>query len=201
MQTPPFAVTYDYRCPFARNAHEHILSALRSGAEWEVEMVPFSLSQCHVDEGQPAVWDDPGRSGDILALEASIAVRDLFPARFLDVHASFFAARHDEGKDVRNESVIREVLESNGVEADSVFAAIKEGWPREVLRKSHESAVADHAVFGVPTFIAADRAVFVRILTRPGQGPDSSADVIERVLRLMTDHEELNEFKHTELPR
>ena len=28
----PFAVTWDYRCPFARNAHEHVLDGLAAGA-------------------------------------------------------------------------------------------------------------------------------------------------------------------------
>ena len=53
------AVSFDYRCPFARNAHEHLVTALSGGADWEVDFVPFSLSQVHVEEGQPAVWDDP----------------------------------------------------------------------------------------------------------------------------------------------
>jgi len=41
--TLSFAVTWDYRCPFARNAHEHLLTALESGADWDVRFVPFSL--------------------------------------------------------------------------------------------------------------------------------------------------------------
>jgi len=36
-----FAVTWDYRCPFARNAHEHVLTALDAGADWDVRFVPF----------------------------------------------------------------------------------------------------------------------------------------------------------------
>ena len=40
-----FAVTWDYRCPFARNAAEHVLTALEAGADWDVTWVPFSLNQ------------------------------------------------------------------------------------------------------------------------------------------------------------
>jgi hypothetical protein len=47
-----FAVTWDYRCPFARNAHEHVLDGLAAGAEWDVTFLPFSLGQVHV-VGQP----------------------------------------------------------------------------------------------------------------------------------------------------
>jgi len=32
-------VTWDYGCPFARNAHEHILTGLAAGADWGVPIV------------------------------------------------------------------------------------------------------------------------------------------------------------------
>ena len=56
-----FSVTWDYRCPFARNAHEHVLTGLEAGADWDVTFSAFSLDQAHVEEGQPAVWDVPDR--------------------------------------------------------------------------------------------------------------------------------------------
>ena len=59
--TLSFAVTWDYRCPFARNFHEHVLTGLEAGADWDVRFVPFSLDQVHVAEGDPDVWDDPSR--------------------------------------------------------------------------------------------------------------------------------------------
>ena len=31
--TSAFAVTWDYRCPFARNIHEHLLTGLAAGAD------------------------------------------------------------------------------------------------------------------------------------------------------------------------
>ncbi len=106
VMTISFGVTYDYRCPFARNAHEHVIEALRSGADWDVQFVPFSLSQIHVDEGGTPVWDDPTKSGDLLALEASIVVANKFPDRFFDVHEALFAVRHDEARDLRDEKVV-----------------------------------------------------------------------------------------------
>jgi len=54
-----FSVNWDYRCPFARNAHEHVMAALDAGADWDVTYVAFSLNQAHVEEGQHDVWDDP----------------------------------------------------------------------------------------------------------------------------------------------
>lgn len=201
MRTFHFSVTYDYRCPFARNAHEHIITALRSGAPWEVEFLPFSLSQMYVDEGGTPIWEDAAKSRDLIAVEASEVVRAREPEHFMDLHLALFAARHDEGRDIRAKAVLRDVLEASGIAADEVFEAISEGWPREAFRKVHESAVTDHKVFGVPTFITDHDAIFARIMTRPSGDVGASRATIERVLELMLEHPELNELKHTTIPR
>src|SRR5215213_5383866 len=60
--TRAFAVSFDYRCPFARNGHEHLLAGLAGGADWDVTFLPFSLDQVHVAEGEPAIWDRPDDS-------------------------------------------------------------------------------------------------------------------------------------------
>ena len=93
----PFAVTWDYRCPFARNAHEHVLAGLADGADWDVRFVPFSLSQAHVEEGETDVWDEPERDSGLLALQVGVVVRDWFPEQFPAVHGALFALRHDKG--------------------------------------------------------------------------------------------------------
>ena len=65
-----FSVTWDYRCPFARNAHEHVIAGLRAGADWNVRFVPFSLGQVHVAEGEPDIWVRPGDDSGLIALQA-----------------------------------------------------------------------------------------------------------------------------------
>ena len=199
--TTSFSITYDYRCPFARNAHEHVAAALRHGADWDVEFVAFSLGQAHVEEGGTPVWDDPARESTLWSTEAGIVVRDRFPDNFLDVHLALFSARHDEGRDIRERQVLLDVLGANGVDGEAVMAEVADGWPRDVFRKEHEAAVAGHKVFGVPTFVLGDQAVFVRLNTRPdGDGATAKA-TIDRVLDLIEHHSELNEFKHTSLSR
>jgi protein-disulfide isomerase-like protein with CxxC motif len=201
METPPFAVTWDYLCPFARNAHEHLVTALEAGAPWDVTFVPFSLMQAHVEEGDPPVWDQKEKARGILALEAAIVVRDRFPNLFLGAHRALFAARHDEGKELADPAVVRQVLEAVGVPADEVFRHVEKGWPLDSLRTAHEKSVAEHAVFGVPTFIVGDSAVFVRLMTRPEGDGARARSVVERLVALMVERPELNEFKHTSIPR
>jgi hypothetical protein len=197
MALPPFTVSWDYRCPFARNAHEHIVVALKGGADWDVTFAPFSLSQVHVAEGEPSVWDVPEKAPDLLALNAGVVVRDRFPDRFLDAHEALFTARHDKSGDIRTEAVVREALESAGVDADSVFAEIAESWPDHEVRKTHEWEVATHKMWGVPTFIVDDQAVFVRLMTRPFGDVALATKTIERTVQLIADQPDLNEFKHT----
>jgi hypothetical protein len=201
MSTPPFAVTFDYRCPFARNVHEHLIVAMAGGADWDVEFLPFSLTQSHIEEGEEPIWDRPDEAQDLTAIEAGLVVRDRFPEQFPAVHIALFAARHDEGRDLRDENVIRQVLKENDVDADEVFAALADGSVRREFRQAHERAVRDHQVFGVPTFIAGDQAVFVRIMTRLAGDSSLARFTIEHVLELMVLHPEINEFKHTSISR
>jgi hypothetical protein len=194
------ALTFDYRCPFARNAHEHVVAALRAGADLDVTFVPFSLSQAHVHEGETDVWERPGDDSGLLALQVGVVVRDRVADRFLDVHEALFALRHDRRGQLRNETELRTVLHRSGVDHRAVFDEIADGWPLDTVRKEHEWAVAEHDVWGVPTFIAGDRAVFVRLMDRP-DGPDTAVRTVERVHDLLTGWPELHEFKQTSLPR
>jgi hypothetical protein len=196
-----FSVNFDYRCPFARNAHEHVLVALSGGADYRVRFVPFSLSQAHVAEGETPVWDNPEARDELVPIAAGLVVRERYPDLFPAAHLALFAARHDEAGDLRDEEVVRSALVRAGVDAAGVFAELAAGWPFELFRHEHETSVHDNAVFGVPTFIVGEQAVFVRLMTRPHGDRELARSTIDRVLELLVDHPDLNEFKHTSIPR
>ncbi|HLI15666.1 MAG TPA: DsbA family protein [Acidimicrobiales bacterium] len=200
MTTRSFSVAFDYRCPFARNASEHVVAAMRAGAPYEVTFRAFSLPEVHVPEGGLSVFDDPSKRNELVAQAAALVVRERFPDRFLAVHTAFFVARHEHGRDLREEETARAALKEGGADADAVFAELDAGWPYDLLATEHRGLVASHAVFGVPTFIAGEQAAFVRLLSRPRSGEEARA-TIDRVLDLLTSHTELNEFKHTSIPR
>jgi len=196
-----FAVTWDYRCPFARNFSEHVLVALQKEPGWTIRWIPFSLNQTKVEEGGVDVWDDPGMASARLAVEVGVAVRDSFPEAFPELHYALFAARHDDAHDIRDEAVLRRVVTANGLDPDEVFAILATGEPRETFRREHLQVVAEHQVFGVPTVIVGGDAVFVRVMNRPGGDADGARATVERTLALVHDWPELNEFKHTALRR
>jgi hypothetical protein len=203
VMTNTFAVTWDYRCPFARNAHEHLLTGLAAGADWQVGFLPFSLGQAHVAEGQPSVWEKPDQDTGILALQAGVVVRDHAPDRFPTVHRALFAARHDQGLHLEDPAVVRAVLTAHQVDPALVFDQVADGSALRTVQAEHEQHVKSHNVWGVPTFLAGDQAVFVRLMDRAPAGSDPAASIrsIERVVDLLTGWTDLNEFKHTSIPR
>ncbi len=190
-------VTFDYRCPFARNAHEAVVRADQQGAvdvEWWYRA--FSLDQVHVAEGDTPVWERPEgeRGSGVLALEYGIAVRDAFPEHFLDAHLALFAARHDKGRKLHEVDVLHDTLRTVGLDPDDVAAEVASGRPLATLAREHQEAVGQYAVFGVPTFIEDGVATFIRFMER------DRVDDLERALELLP-FVRLNEFKRTQLPR
>ena len=194
-----FSVTYDYRCPWARNMHEHLVTGLRGGADWDVTFLPFSLNQAHVEEGGTAVWDNPEAGPALLAALCSLVIRDEYPDNFLDAHAALFAARHDKQLDTRDPAVIADVLLGVGLDDAKILAAAPER--NEQFRQIHMDSVRDHKVFGVPTFIVGDAATFIRMRSRPQGDVAGAIKTVESVVGLMTEWPDLNEFKWTYVQR
>jgi hypothetical protein len=194
---PSFSITYDYLCPFARNANEAVVEALGDGAPWDVMFRPFSLQQNHNGDEELPVWDhalDADMGSGVRALLWSIAVRDRFPESFNRFHVALFAARHDRALDLGDEHVLRNVSASVGLDDVAVAAVVATGIPQEELRDEHTSLIADYDVFGVPTFIANGEATFVRIMDR------HSVTDIARILEMLN-WMNLNEFKRTRVGR
>jgi hypothetical protein len=198
-----FTVTWDYRCPFARNAHEHVLTGLAAGADWNVTFAPFSLGQAHVEQDKPDVWEQPEQDSGIFALQAGVVVRDDYPDIFPAVHRALFALRHDQAKQLNDRGEVAKVLADNGAPADAILDLVDSGQALSRVRAEHERYVASHTVWGVPTFIAGDQAAFVRLMDRSpaGSDPGSSIRSIERIVDLLGGWHDLNEFKHTTIPR
>ena len=197
--TTSIALTWDYRCPFARIANDHVLTALAAGADVDVTFVPFSLGQLHREEGQPDVWDAPETDSGLFALQVGVALRDHFAHQFAAGHRAIFEHRHASGGQLRTAEQLRPVLEGAGIDADKVFAVVDGGEPLAAIKTEHQRYAASHSVWGVPTFIKDDKAVYVRLMKGPaGDGAVATATV-QRLVDLL-DWSDLNEFKHTSLP-
>jgi 2-hydroxychromene-2-carboxylate isomerase len=194
-----FELSYDYRCPFAKNIHLHVLKALGAGADFEVHFVPWTMSQGYKVEGAPDVWNDPAFDDDHLSLAVSISVRDQQPEFFLAAHEALFRARHEQAIRLVTFDEIDRVLGPLGVDLDQVRRDVASRRPHEVIGKSYEE-FSTYEAFGVPTFVVNGDATFVRYMSTPTDDAQASVKIIESLVTLMALQPDLNEFKHTRLP-
>ena len=88
-----------------------------------------------------------------------------------------------------------------GVDGAGVLSEIDAGRPLDLLQNDHTEAVKTWAVFGVPTFISGDEAVFVRLMNRPAGDAAVAISTIDRVLDEIDGWLDLNEFKRTKVLR
>jgi len=87
----------DYRCPFAKNIHLHVVTALRVGADLTSTSCVVVESGSRSD-GAPDVWNDPAYDGESYSRwRPGFSVRDQQSEYFLDAHEALFRARHDRG--------------------------------------------------------------------------------------------------------
>ena len=194
-----FELSFDYRCPFAKNIHLHVISALRAGADFDVNFVPWSLSQGSRDEGALDVWNDPAYDADLLSLAAGVSIRDHQPECFLAAHEALFRARHDHAVRLVTMEEIEAVLTPLGVDMVKVAYDVASRRPHDLIAASHKE-FDRFAVFGVPTFVVNDQATFVRYMKEPSDDAQASVNLIHSLLSLMINQSDLNEFKHTQLP-
>jgi predicted DsbA family dithiol-disulfide isomerase len=201
--TRSFALTWDYRCPFARIVHDHVVTGLQAGADWDVRFLAFSLGQSHVGEGEADVWDRaddaPDADSGLLALQLAVAIRDTQPDTFLDAHHALFAHRHVRSGSLRDRDALSKVIVDAGVDVEAAWAEVASGRPKATIRDEHTSFAASHDVWGVPTFVVGSDAVFVRLMDRAGGDGALAIATIDRVLDNI-EWPTLNEFKHTSIP-
>ena len=194
-----FQLSFDYRCPFAKNLHLHLVTALRAGADFDVTFVPWTLSQSHRIEGAEDVWNDPAFDAALLPLAVGVSVRDRQPDFFLAAHEALFRARHERAIRLVNFDEIESVLAPLGVDVASVQADVATRRPHEVIAQNYLDFSRFEA-FGVPTFVVGNDATFVRYMTAPSDDAQASVRIIQSLVSLITLEPGLNEFKHTRIP-
>jgi hypothetical protein len=194
-----FDLSYDYRCPFAKNIHLHVVTALRAGADFDVTFVPWTMSQGYKADGAPDVWDDPARDPELLSLAVSTSIRDQQPDHFLDAHEALFRARHERALRLVTRGEIADALASTKVDLAAAFDDVDSRRPHKVIGQSFRE-FERYDAFGVPTFVVNGDATFVRYMTTPSEDPAASIALIDSLVTLMSTKGDLNEFKHTKVP-
>ena len=195
--TRSIAVTFDYRCPFAYNGNAAVIAALRAGSDVDFRFTPV-LARPGARRG--------GRAADVGARPVGVGHRACSRCST----ASRCATRSPTSSSTRtsrcsppatttacklgDEDVLRDAVTEAGLDADAVAEEAHSGRPLKTLAAEHTEAVDRWAVFGVPTYIEGEEAVFVRFMER------GRVDDLERALDLLQ-WSRLNEFKRTRIPR
>ena len=198
--TRSFAVTWDYRCPYGRIVHDHVVTGLLAGADWNVTFLPYCLGQSNRDPGLPPIWETPQADSGLFALQVGVAARDADPKNFPAFHRAVYDYRHTRAGNLNDRVALTDMLDAAGIDSVSILASVEGGEPLRTIAREHMQYVHSHDVWGVPTFVVDDKAVFVRLL-RTAEGDGRTAiTTIERILDDI-DWPILNEFKHTSVPQ
>ena len=198
--TRSFAVTWDYRCPYGRIVHDHVVTGLLAGADWNVTFLPYCLGQSNRDPGLPPIWETPQADSGLFALQVGVAARDADPARFPTFHHAVYEYRHTRAGNLNDRDAIAAMLTDAGLDASTVFDHVESGEPLRTIAREHMQYVNSHGVWGVPTFVVDDKAVFVRLLRTSDGNAETAIATIDRILDNI-DWPILNEFKHTSVPQ
>jgi hypothetical protein len=76
---------------------------------------------------------------------------------------------------------------------------VETGRPLAVIKDEHTKYARSHSVWGTPTFVVGDSAIFVRLLDHSHGDQAVATRTIERILDDI-EWPILNEFKHTSIP-
>ena len=135
-----------------------------------IQWKTFSLDQQNSEKGPDfMMWEHPDYSSrSIPALVAAKAAENQGEPLFLRFHLATFEARHDQGKDIADRKVLRDIAKYAGLDPVRFEQdmAREETW--RAVGEDHIESKREYGVFGVPTLVFGQRqAVFVKLESIP----------------------------------
>lgn len=189
-----FEVFFDYQCPFVYRAAEVIDAVRRSGRDLDVRWRYFSLTQVNSKNDGWTAWDAPASEHvrGRLAFQAAEAARR--QGRFEEMHWRLLRARHRDRLDLDDRSVVEKIAAEANLDVDRFRGDLADGTILEPLAADHTAAVAEHGVFGTPTFVFPEgHAAYVRLAA---SAPDSGAvEVFDRLVAVAASEPRILEIK------
>ena len=135
-----------------------------------IQWKTFSLEQQNNRENAAfKIWekrDYPSRG--VLALVASKAALKQGDLCFLKFHMATFEALHDEGEDIADGKVLREIVKNVGLDLEQFDQDMKRDETWMAVGEDHMESKRKYNVFGVPTLILGQgKAVYVKLQSIP----------------------------------
>jgi predicted DsbA family dithiol-disulfide isomerase len=190
-----FDVFYDYLCPFVYRASVLLHNVRDSGErELDVRWRYFSLTQVNSKDDGWTVWDAPesepvrGRH----AFKAAEAARR--QDGFDEFHMRLLRARHLDRIDIDNVAAVERVAVESGLDLDRFRKDVADPGILSALESDHRGAVAEHGVFGTPTFVfPGGPAAYVRLSEAPELG--DSLVLFDRLVSIAAEEPRILEIK------
>jgi len=190
-----FDVFYDYLCPFVYRASVLLENVRDSGERnLDIRWRYFSLTQVNSKDDGWTIWDAPrsepakGR----LAFSAAEAARrqDGFD-RF---HLPLLHARHVDRLDIDDVAVVESVAEESGLDLERFRKDLADPTILTALERDHSGAVAEHGIFGTPTFVfSGGETAYVRLSEAPP--PADSLNIFDRLISIAAEEPRILEIK------
>jgi predicted DsbA family dithiol-disulfide isomerase len=195
-----FDVFFDYLGPFVYRVAGMLDEVHSSGARLiDVRWRYFSLTQVNSKNDGWTLWDAPGSETvrGRLAFHAAEAARR--QGRFHDLHMPLLLARHRERLDLDDETVIERVAADAGLDLERFAADLRAPDILDAVARDHREAIAEHGVFGTPTFVFADGASAYVRLAGPVEGGDA-VQVFDRLISIAAGEPRILEIKRPRRP-
>ena len=172
-----------------------------SGArDLQVRWRYFSLTQVNNHEEGWTIWGADAQAPSArgrLAFQAAEAARR--QGRFEALHPAMLEARHVEGLDLDDRSVVEDVAARAGLELDRFRSALTDPSTLLALARDHQDAVDNHGVFGTPTFLFPGRgAAYVRV--RPAPEGEAALKVFDQIVSITAEEPYFLELKRSRRP-
>jgi predicted DsbA family dithiol-disulfide isomerase len=195
-----FDVYYDYLCPFVYRTSVLLQNVADSGErDLEIRWRYFSLTQVNSKDEGWTIWDAPEseHARGRLAFKAAEAARR--QDGFDQFHMLLLRARHIDRVDIDDVTVLERVAEDSGLNLDRFRRDLADPTILAALERDHRGAVAEHGVFGTPTFVfSSGPAAYVRLSEAPE--PADSLEIFDRLLSIAADEPRILEVKRPVKP-
>jgi predicted DsbA family dithiol-disulfide isomerase len=193
-------VFYDYFCPYVYRASVLLQNVRDSGErKLEVRWRYFSLAQINSKDEGWTVWDAP----ESQAVRGRLAFKAAEAARrqdgFDSFHMALLRVRHKDRADIDDVAVVERVAMETGLDLERFRRDIADPTIISALERDHRAAVAEHGIFGTPTFVFAGGAsAYVRLSEAPEAA--DSLRIFDRVISVAAEEPRILEIKRPVKP-